>query len=73
MAICINSSNADAYNYKAIALCRLGRKKEAISASDKAIELGSECTTPYNTKGLALSYFRQYEEAIVVYNQALRL
>lgn len=73
------SQNADLWQKKGIALRRLGKRREAVDAYDKAIALSPDHADAWFNRGIAHKYIawldsrpEAHQEAIRCYRQALR-
>lgn len=60
----LNPSNAQALNYRAIALSRMGKNAEAVQDASAALALAPGSAAALQTRSLALSRLGRYKEAL---------
>lgn len=65
--------NAEAYNYRGVALFELGRYEEAGRDFTMATELNPGMADAYSNRGASLSELREYEEAVRDFTRTLNL
>jgi tetratricopeptide (TPR) repeat protein/tRNA A-37 threonylcarbamoyl transferase component Bud32 len=63
-AVQLNPSNAQALNYRAMALGRMGRDKEAVQDASAALALAPGNATALQTRGLSLAKLGLYRQAL---------
>ncbi len=63
-AVRFNPSNAQALNYRAIALDRMGRDADAVQDASAALALAPGNATALQTRGLSLAKLGRYREAL---------
>ena len=63
----------DAFSAKAVALEKLGRIDEALTAYDKAIEISPKQDELYNNKGILLAKLERHSEALVCFVKVVEL
>src|SRR5208283_252017 len=67
------TQNSAAWDNKGIALCKLGKFDEAITAYDKAIEVDPQNSGAWYNKGRTLNKLNMSDEAIKAYDKVIEL
>jgi Flp pilus assembly protein TadD len=72
-AIAANSSAAEAYNNRGLALYNMEQHQQAIADFNQAIQINPEYAEAYNNRGNAYYGLQQYRQAEAQYSESLRL
>lgn len=72
-AVELNPGLADAYNFRAWLLMRLGRTEESLAAAERGVLLDPVSIPAQNTLATMYSYARDYPRSMAVYREALNL
>lgn len=72
-AIALTPQNREEWQARGIALDKLERYVEALTAYDKAIEIKQDCDRVWYNRGLTLFNLGRYEEAVASYEKAMEI
>jgi len=72
-AVAIETGMANVWDTLAVARDRCGHYEQALTASDRAIELDPECAAYYNSRALTLIHLKRFEDALADCRRALDL
>lgn len=73
IAIEMDNSIAEAYDYRAVCFIKMGKYRKALNDLEDAIDINSTFIEAYNHLGVANYWLKNYQDAINFYSRAISL